>query len=73
MSRITFAGFSKDTSTLPDGLFYKCLVWNVGDKIIGPYFFSRKTKQSRPGCKGCFFKFGVEVGVGESIANTPLV
>jgi hypothetical protein len=23
--------------------------------------------------KGCFFKFGVEVGVGESIAIAPLV
>jgi hypothetical protein len=23
--------------------------------------------------KGCFFKFGVEVGVGESIENAPLV
>jgi hypothetical protein len=25
------------------------------------------------GRKGCFFKFGVEVGVGESIESTPLV
>jgi ribonuclease P/MRP protein subunit RPP40 len=24
-------------------------------------------------CKGCFFKFGVEVGVGESIESAPLV
>jgi hypothetical protein len=24
-------------------------------------------------CKGCFFKFGVEVGVGESIEIAPLV
>jgi hypothetical protein len=24
-------------------------------------------------CKGCFLKFGVEVGVGESIESAPLV
>jgi hypothetical protein len=24
-------------------------------------------------CKGCFLKFGVEVGVGESIVIAPLV
>jgi hypothetical protein len=24
-------------------------------------------------CKGCFFKFGVKVGVGESIEIAPLV
>jgi hypothetical protein len=37
--RITLAGFAK---ALPDGLFYKYLVWNIGDKIIGPHFFRER-------------------------------
>jgi hypothetical protein len=63
MSRITFAGFSKDTSTLPDGLFYKCLVWNVGDKIIGPYFFLERLNNLGPVVKGVFLNLASKLAL----------
>jgi hypothetical protein len=43
-------------------------MYGVREHILKEYYLIMIQREI---CKGCFFKFGVEVGVGESIESAP--